>query len=421
MSTAPPGCGAPLRPPAHILLALLRAESSATVSSAIACPPELWPAVLHLADRHGVAPLLDRALAAREIEVPEAIRAQVRELRRETALANLRKFGEFRRIARALGERAIPMIPLKGLHLAELVYRDISLRPMVDMDVLVPRQHVATALQALREAGYGHDADVSPAVTSLLDVRCNAGLEHGRLGLWLEVHWSIDEPPACYQEIVEEIWRSATPARIGDAPVAAMRPELLLLHVAAHLACNHAFAFSLRALCDLAEIVRRHSEMDWSIVVDHGRRHGWHRGVPAALALAKRHLGADIPDRVLEELGAAALDAVLLEEAMAHLVASIEMPASLLTAPNLIGAATARAPLASAVALWRRVFVSRGELALLYGIPQRSPRLLVYYAVRIRDLVVRYAGAARALVAGDPGVRDEAARHARLASWVRGA
>ena len=68
-----------------------------------------------------------------------------------------------------------------------------------------------------------------------------------------------------------------------------MSPEFLLLHVCAHLACNHLFSFDLRALADIAEIGRAHPGMDWDAFAEQARMHRWQRGVALALALARRH------------------------------------------------------------------------------------------------------------------------------------
>ena len=113
-----------------------------------------WP-LLHgvqvvrntLARLHGVAPLLHERLRAtgRLPELPAETREILGAARRLTAFENLRHYAELRRIAKALNGRGIPLIALKGLHLAELVYVEPSLRPMSDMDILVPRMAVGAA------------------------------------------------------------------------------------------------------------------------------------------------------------------------------------------------------------------------------------------------------------------------------------
>jgi hypothetical protein len=60
-------------------------------------------------------------------------------------------------------------------------------------------------------------------------------------------------------------------------------------------------------------------------------------------------------------------------------------------------------------------------LALLYGVPESSVRLSLYYAVRIGDLLRRYAAGAWALNVADPQLAATAARQARLARWINGA
>jgi hypothetical protein len=70
--------------------------------------------------------------------------------------------------------------------------------------------------------------------------------------------------------------------------------------------------------------------------------------------------------------------------------------------------------------LWNRIFVPRAELSLLYGVPEHSPRIGLYYAVRLRDLLRKYAASAWALNVSDPLLAATAARHARLAKWIAG-
>lgn len=408
-------------PAARTLLQLLRLEGDSACAAPI---PDLsasaWDEILELAISHGVAPLLCRALEGSGTRggIPDHIRRRLADERRATGLLNLRKYGEFRRIAQALSERNIPLIALKGLHLAELVYRDISLRPMSDLDILVPRPEVERAIAALRSVEYGFEADVSGAARGTLDEKCNIGLAHRRLGLWLEIHWTLAEAGDCYAPPMNEIWRSAAQGQLGDAEVLVLSPEFLLLHVCAHLACNHAFGFDLKALCDVAEIAK--SRLDWDVVADQGRRHGWTRGVAAALRLARDYLGADIPAETLSALGADALDPGLLAEAMAHLLTFSEMPGELASAPNLLAVASSATPRGKFTMLWKRIFVPRAELSLLYGVPEHSPRLGLYYVVRLRDLMRKYAASAWALNVTDPRLAAVAARHARLTKWISG-
>ena len=377
--------------------------------------------ILDLAGRHGVSPLLHRALQAGGLldDIPAAALLRLNEERRATALNNLGKYGEFRQIARALQARGIPCIALKGLHLAELVYRDISLRPMSDMDILVPHSQLGDAVTVLQAIGYGTGEDLSGAARDMLETsNCNLGLAHRRSGTWLEVHWTLSEPSERYAGLLEDAWRSAVPARLGDVDAQVMSAEFLLLHVCLHLAWGHVFAFSLRGLCDIAEIVRVHPDLDWSVVVERARQHDLARGVAAALRLAGDHLGVPLPAAALTALGADALDPDMLADAAEHLITCFDLPDELRMAPNIVAIAGDGPRMGRLALLWSRIFLSRAELALIYGVSERSVRIPLYYAFRLRDLVRRYAASAWALNVTDSRLALTAARHARLARWV---
>lgn len=404
-----------MTPAAAALLGLLRSPGSPLPATAQEADAEIFG----LAMLHGLWPMLHRGRGPQLEAMARDRCSELQAERRTVALNNLRNYGEFRRIAEGLEDQGIPVMPLKGLHLAELVYRDISLRPMGDMDILVPRDRVNDALRILQALGYGFDVDLSAAVGASLDVKCNIGVEHRATGIWLEVHWSLAEPPERFAGVVASIWASATAARVGDARTLAMSPELLLLHVCGHLAYGHAFGFSLRALCDIAEIVGRHPDLRWQDVIGEAGSCGWGRGLAAALRLAKDHLAAAVPESVLRELGADKLDETLLAEAMQHLVSFVEIPAAVQFAPNLIAATSTKGTLRMLALASRRVFLPRAELGLLYGLPRTSWRLPCYYAIRATDLFRRYARDAWELRFTNPGLAAAAKRHLRLANWIK--
>ena len=414
---------AQVTPTARTLLDFLGADGAAATAARVqALSLPAWEEIIALALDHGVAPLLHRSLQTGGglAALPEAMRARLSEERRATAFANLRRCAAFRDIALEFAQRNIPLMALKGLHLAELVYRDISLRPMDDVDILVPRAELGQAVATLQLMGYGPEEDMSGAAEALLELGHAVALEHRRLGILIEVHWTIGERGYGYEPPMEEIWRTATPGTLADSDVQLMSPEFVLLHVCAHLACNHNFLLGLRALCDIAEIVRAYPALDWPSVIDQGRRHGWERGIAAALRLARDNMGAAVPGDVLAALGADTLDPAMLSEALEHLLSSHTIPDDLSAVPNFLAFVGRRGAREKLALFWRRVFMPRAELALKYGVPLRSPRLSLFYAVRLRDLVRQYAARAWTTQVSDPQFRETVARHARLGAWLAG-
>lgn len=398
---------------ARALLGFLQAAAGPEVAvRARELSPQDWDAVFALALRHNVAPLLQRALRAGNAlaVLPESVQRDLEAARRATALDNLRNFGQFQQIARALREQNIPLIALKGLHLAELVYRDISLRPMGDLDILVPQPQVEDAIAVLATLDYERE----PSLPNGYEIK----LTHRRLNILVEVHWTLGTPGEHYTPPIEAIWDSAVAVKLGDADARVMSPEFLLLHVCAHLANHHLFALDFRALCDIAEILRAYPALDWKVVVEQGRRHGWRRGVAAALRLARDHGGASVPADAPAAIGDDTLDPERLADALEQLASFAEISYELRFAPNLTALQSPIGWPAKIAMLWKRIFVPRAELAAIYGISEQSASTNLYYAVRLRDLVRRYAASARDLSLSGPQLAANTARNARLARWI---
>lgn len=85
----------------------------------------------------------------------------------------------------ACTHRDVPVVVLKGMSVSQ-AYPSAHLRPMRDIDVLVPPHLVSTAIAACRRLGYVDDPAAAPGE---YDQHHHATpLVHQRTGIWLEIH-----------------------------------------------------------------------------------------------------------------------------------------------------------------------------------------------------------------------------------------
>jgi len=159
--------------------------------------PIRWTLLFDLAERHGVQPLLSRALLLAEGLVPD----NELQILKKNYLANLHKAlrlsGEFIRILECLSAAGIEVMPYKGLALAETLYGDIALRQSGDIDLLVRAGDVQRVREAVRELGYTPHSTLSPDEEAAY---FKSGYEYAFDGAagrnLLEVQWAIQ--PAFY-------------------------------------------------------------------------------------------------------------------------------------------------------------------------------------------------------------------------------
>jgi len=86
--------------------------------------------------------------------LPAACRRRLADDARAIATANLRRFGTLKSILAALDNAGIPVILLKGAHLATEVYPDLSTRRMSDLDLLVKPTGIDRAVDACHALGF---------------------------------------------------------------------------------------------------------------------------------------------------------------------------------------------------------------------------------------------------------------------------
>jgi len=123
-------------------------------------PPALDPlaaeALVQIAERHRVAPLLWHALATHGAaeSFPPAAAGRLRELYYANAARGVRVLAELERVGAALDAFEVPWLSLKGTPMAARLWDNVALRPTDDIDLLVREADLERAVALLGELGY---------------------------------------------------------------------------------------------------------------------------------------------------------------------------------------------------------------------------------------------------------------------------
>ena len=258
-----------------------------------------WDVVLRQARRHRLAPLLSRHLESAGLDVPEKVVGALSLDRQRTAASNMRLLASARPIVAALDGAGVAVMALKGLALLEGTYDDVSLRPMVDLDFLVPESSIQLAEDLVVDLGY---RSARPRSESLVGLRAGKyaypqltsgdGLVHVDLHRHVLADADFD---------IGEFWAHARPSPAGGH--LAPDQEDLLLHLAAHFFKDRVrrSAGSLGQLADIAWMAHA-APVDWDVVVARARSYGLHGRVFLALMATNELLGPVVPPDALTAL-----------------------------------------------------------------------------------------------------------------------
>ncbi len=287
-----------------------------------ALPPSLssddWHLLAATARREGVAPVLYHGLkgAGWLASVPPDVQGHLRQACYATMASNLLLYRELFRILTALStppQSPIPTIILKGAALAATVYDHIGLRPMGDLDLLVPEERLAEAAARLKALGYVEPyPEMAPGLNLLAGHHVH--LQGGQdITLAVELHWTLIggehdwRPPSLPWFWSQTEALSLTPHRGVGVRALTLTPTAHLLYLSAHLMLQHGEARShLRWFYDIHLLIEREGQrIQWDEVVARAKGFRWAAAVYAALKGAHDRFGTRLPPGLLEALAEA--------------------------------------------------------------------------------------------------------------------
>jgi hypothetical protein len=209
---------------------------------------------------------------------------------------NLRALKTTVELVRILREENIPAVVLRGLALAHTVYPEPYLRPMRDVDLLVPADIHGEIVGRLEKHGLKPVQSLRGQFVYVINETS------------IEIHWSFLTAKR-YQQAADfgEWIRAGRPFRTPEGELPGLSPEHELLDLVCHAFIHHELD-SLQPLVDIGLFVRR-NPLDWSYLADWCRRASMLRLFRLTMAFADHLLELGLAEPI------AALDAPLPRDA----------------------------------------------------------------------------------------------------------
>ncbi|MBT8115694.1 MAG: nucleotidyltransferase family protein [Arenicella sp.] len=113
-----------------------------------------WPGLLEQIELNALAPLLAEHIRELNLAIPLEALVSLKGLQMRHRGAADARYRAMQELSAAFAEHELPLVALKGLALAPMIYPSVALRPMRDIDLLVPRSRLAEAGELLVQLGF---------------------------------------------------------------------------------------------------------------------------------------------------------------------------------------------------------------------------------------------------------------------------
>jgi hypothetical protein len=285
----------------ELLLRAATLDGADAIAAWRALRPRLDPARAERATRR-LLPLLGANLGRLGIEDP--LLAPIESLRRETAERNRRLFDAGRRLLTALAEASIDALVLKGGALVSLGYHDPGVRPMSDLDIVVPTRRARAALEALARAGW---TARDPVTEAFLRMQHATDIFEAGTSLKCDLHWHVYWE-CCRPDDDDDLWAASVPLDFDGVAARALDPADQALHLCVH-GSRRARRPTLSWIPDVL-LVLRAGGVDWSRLVAQASRRRFTLRAATMLDYLARVFHAPVPDEALAGLGALPVSAL---------------------------------------------------------------------------------------------------------------
>lgn len=195
-------------------------------------------------------------------------------------------------------EADIEVIVVKGIPLSLNIYDNLAVRPMYDVDILVPFSKKMEAIKLLRKKGFTPDDE------RILEYSLNYGKGMGfknESGVELDLHWR-PLPDSILNSDPNDFWDKVRPINILNTQALAMSPEDELLCTIVHGMRRNPLP-PIRWVTDAVTIIRKSDvEIDWDRFLTYTTRYKVVIQVKKGLEYLVQNFDLHIPEQVITKL-----------------------------------------------------------------------------------------------------------------------
>lgn len=284
------------------MLALLGSADQPGVAVLTALDDPAWTRIAEIARLHRLGPQLHNLHRA-AAQIPAELRSEWANAYRAAALTAMAQRADLEHCCALLVQHGYTPIALKGAFMAHHAWPDPALRPMRDIDLLLPHDQVLDAYRMLLANGYLQPEQSKLALEDHVRLEQHMPVLQMPRGSWLELHMRVSELEGKLEYATPEGDEAGILAR--SVEIEGLRypaPADMLAHLITHAIYGHRLDCGPLLLGDVRYLVERHP-LDWNAFWQAARAGKWHAGAALVFELVRASHGEAAVPRHAEEPG----------------------------------------------------------------------------------------------------------------------
>ncbi len=232
-----------------------------------------WNAVRQLAEAEELAPFLYHWVRGKDL-VPAPLEQRLAAAYHNTAAQNALQLNDLAHSLDLLAAEGVAVVVLKGAALSEGLYRNVAVRPMEDVDLLVCPAALPRAIKILSDY-CGVPALSESQIDALVEREREMILTKAETPATVfDLHWqALDSPYHPHTRFTNWLWKNGQqPFEIGNRPARMLDRQALVLHLCGHRVIDPGRR-TLLWLYDIASAIFHYRDgLEWDELIDHAQQ-----------------------------------------------------------------------------------------------------------------------------------------------------
>lgn len=347
--------------------------------------PSMWDEIITLAGKQHVDCYLYYQLKQSNLtrHIPVSLNEKLSAKFMRHTMRNLSLIAQMREISRVLHLQNISVIALKGLQIAQTLYPHIATRYLRDMDLLIPLNRAKEAYEAIRYLGYESEKEPNELDFIFKYHKHLPQQYHPQKKTMIELHGYIESTQGSFDELSDGAFHAD---KTDDASALFLSTEELLIHLCVHISYGDLFKIDLRHYLDIYLLLSQYGDsIAWDKILEKADVRDRTIGVLAVLSIVSYLFGWKIPPMITEAIA----DEVSIDSLTSSAIEFLWFYDKSSAGYDDYKAKTAGIIKNESLfsLFFKRLLLSREELAFKYGLELNSPRIYFYYPIRLWDMI----------------------------------
>lgn len=251
--------------------------------------------------RNSVGPLIYKNLsyAINYSSIPDSTISKLKQTYYQSFFRNEIIYKNFNDVINAISELGTPVIALKGIFLVNCIYKDLGIRQMSDIDLLVKVDDADNCKNSLINIGFvSEDRYKSDFIKRNTDTKHLPQLFKENIPV--ELHLKIHPSNCEYYVDIDDYWQNALPVTINNSKCLALSPNDLLQHLCLHLDYHFMYGkIQLYSYCDIAAVLKFYKdEFNWDTFNQTCIKYNCTKNVYRHLYIINKYFGVLLPEEI---------------------------------------------------------------------------------------------------------------------------